>query len=200
MEARREGCPVHGAAPNTPAAVVFPQRERVLSPGNAQIIPVQLVRAGLIADPVALGVPEGAGVEAHDAEAGLGQPLQHHTPARAEADDAEVYLLVVWVAAHRGVDLLDRPQHVLARLRSLELAQQRAIPQLAALPQLQQVQRVPPPWCAHACDCGRRLRFNVSLLLPSYGRPGADARARSSCTRRRSRWEVGPRRSAARPP
>src|SRR5919201_1462812 len=145
MEARREGCPVHGAAANTPAAVVFPQRERVLPTNNAQIIPVQLMRAGLVADPVALGVPEGAGVEAHDAEAGLGQPLQHHTTARAEADDAEVHLLVVWAAAYRDVDLLDRPQHVLARFRSLELAQQRAIPQHSALPQLPQVQRVPPP-------------------------------------------------------
>src|SRR5919199_2768044 len=148
MEARREGGPVHGAAANTPAAVVFSQREWVLSANNAQIIPVQLVRAGLVADPVALRVPEGARVEAHDAETGLGQPLQHHTAARAEADDAEIDLLVVWVAAHRGVDLLDRPQHVHARRRSLELAQQRAIPQLAALPQLHQVQRVPPPWYA----------------------------------------------------
>src|SRR5919201_6329536 len=112
MEARREGCPVHGAAANTPAAIVFPQCERVLPSNNAQIIPVQLVRAGLVADPVALRVPEGAGVEAHDAEAGLGQSLQHHTTARAEADDAEIYLLFVRVAAHRGVDLLDRPQHV----------------------------------------------------------------------------------------
>src|SRR5919199_6845404 len=105
MEARREGRPVHGAAANAPAAIVFAQCERVLPSNNAQIIPVQLVRAGLVTDPVTLRVPEGAGVEAHDAEAGLGQPLQHHTAARAEADDAEVHLPVVWVAAHRDIDL-----------------------------------------------------------------------------------------------
>src|SRR5438045_3590336 len=109
MEAGREGRPVHGAAANAPAAVVFSERERVLSSNNAQIIPVQLVRAGLVAEPVALGIPERAGVKAHDAEAGLGQPLQHHAAARAEADDAEVHLLVVRIAAHWGVDLLDRP-------------------------------------------------------------------------------------------
>src|SRR5436309_11280418 len=107
MEAGREGCPVHGAAANTPAAIVFPQGERVLPANKAQIIPVQLVRAGLVADPVALRVPKRAGLEAHDAEAGLGQPLQHHTTTRAEADDAEIHLLVVWVTAHRDVDLLD---------------------------------------------------------------------------------------------
>jgi hypothetical protein len=75
MKARREGGPVDGASADAFAGVVVAEGEGMLAAGDAQIVPVELVRAALVADPIALGVPEGTGLEADNLEAGAGEPL-----------------------------------------------------------------------------------------------------------------------------
>ena len=85
---------MHRAAADAFAAVVGAQRERVVAAGDAQVLPVELVRACLVADPVALRVPERPGFEPHDAEARAREPLQQHAARRADADDEVIHLLV----------------------------------------------------------------------------------------------------------
>ena len=84
------------------AGVVAAQRYRVGAADLPGLGPVEGVRAPLVADPVAIRVPEGAGVQADDLPAGTGQPLRDHRAAGAGADHDEVDLLVVVEAAHVG--------------------------------------------------------------------------------------------------
>ena len=64
------------------------------------LVPVQLVRAGLVGDPVLIGMPERAGLDDHDPPSGPGQALGQDRSSGAGADDADVDLVGVVVAAH----------------------------------------------------------------------------------------------------
>ena len=66
----------------------------------ALVGPVQVRRAFLVGDPVAVGIPERAALEHDDPPAGAGQPLGEHAAAGAAADDQQVDLVVVAVARH----------------------------------------------------------------------------------------------------
>ena len=87
--------PAHAAT-----GVVLAHLDRVGAADDALLGPVQLVRAGLVGDPVLVGMPERAGLDDHDPPAGPGQALGQHRAAGAGADDAHVDLVGVVVAAH----------------------------------------------------------------------------------------------------
>ena len=58
MKARRESSPVNRASAHAFAAVIRAERERMRSAGDTQIVPIELVRAFFVADPVLLRIPE----------------------------------------------------------------------------------------------------------------------------------------------
>ena len=66
-----------------------------------------MVRAALVADPVAVRVPERSGVERDDLPAPPREALREDAAARAAADDDEVDLVVVVEAAHVAPQLRD---------------------------------------------------------------------------------------------
>src|SRR5947209_1510574 len=89
MKTRGEGCPVNRSSSDTTAAVVLSQGKRILAAGNAQIRPVELMRTGFIADPVAFGVPERTGLEADNGAAGFRQTLQQNASGRTDTNNDE---------------------------------------------------------------------------------------------------------------
>jgi hypothetical protein len=101
------------ATANASATIIGAKCQRIPPTGDAQLIPIQIVRARFIADPIALGIPERTGFESDHAESRTGQPLQQHAACRPNADYAEVYLLIIFVTAHGQVNVLDGPEHVL---------------------------------------------------------------------------------------
>ena len=84
------------------AGVVRAERHRVVAGDDARLGPVQVVRAGLVANPVLVRVPERAGVQGGDAPAAARQPLRERGAARATANDDQVELVGVGEAAHPG--------------------------------------------------------------------------------------------------
>ena len=76
----------HGAADAAPG-VVLAQLDRVVAAENALLRPVQGMRAGLVGNPVLVGMPERAGLQYHDAPARSRQPLREYRPAGAGPDD-----------------------------------------------------------------------------------------------------------------
>ena len=91
---------VHHRPADSAAGVVGPQRHRVVAGDDPRFGPVQVVRAGLVADPVGVRVPERSRVQGDDLPAGAGQALEHGGPARAAPDDHQVDLVGVGEAAH----------------------------------------------------------------------------------------------------
>jgi hypothetical protein len=67
----------------------------MVAAGNAEVVPVELMRAGFVGDPVSLGVPEGAGFETGNLEPGARETLQENTPGGTDADDRKVDELIV---------------------------------------------------------------------------------------------------------
>jgi len=92
---------VHHRPADAATGVVAAHRDRVGAADDPLLRPVQLVRAGLVAHPVLVGVPERARLEDDDLPAVPGQPLGEHRPAGAGADDDEVDLVAVGVPRHR---------------------------------------------------------------------------------------------------
>ena len=101
MEARGVSGVVHHRPAHAAAGVVFAHLDRVGAADDPFLVPVQLVRSGLVGDPVLVGMPERAGFDDHDPPSGPGQTLGQHRPSGAGADDADVDLVGVVVAAHR---------------------------------------------------------------------------------------------------
>ena len=81
------------------ARVVLAHLDRVGAADDPLLVPVQRVRAGLVGDPVLVGMPERAGLDDHDPPPGAGQALSEHRSAGSGADDAQVDLVGVVVAA-----------------------------------------------------------------------------------------------------
>jgi hypothetical protein len=76
VEPGRVAGEVHHRAADTTAGVVGAQRNRVVAGDDAGLGPVQVVRPGLVAHPVGVGVPERSRIERDDLPPGTGQPLQ----------------------------------------------------------------------------------------------------------------------------
>ena len=123
MKARREGRPMHRAAADAFAAVVFAEGQRMLAAGDPQIGPVQFVRALFVADPVTLGIPERASLETDHPEARPRQALQQYAAGRADADDAVVHFIRVSETLHLAADALQRAQAMAIRFRRFERAE-----------------------------------------------------------------------------
>jgi hypothetical protein len=67
----------------------------MFSAGDTEVVPIELVRAGFIRYPVALGIPERTCLETYDREARSGETLEQHSPRRTYPDDREVNLVGV---------------------------------------------------------------------------------------------------------
>ena len=90
MKARCKSSPVNRASAHAFAAVVRTERERMRSAGNAQIVPIEFVRAFFVADPVLLRIPEGTGLQCDDTKPRPRQTLHQHSAGASHADDAIV--------------------------------------------------------------------------------------------------------------
>ncbi len=110
MKAWSEPRPMHRSATHALATVIRAQRQWMLAAGDAQIVPIQFVRAGLITDPVPLGIPKRTGLDADDTPSCLGQALHQHPPGGADAHDHHIHLIFVGIVVHRRVETLYRPQ------------------------------------------------------------------------------------------
>ncbi len=89
----------HAAADAVPG-VVLAHFHRVLAADDALAVPVDVVRGGLVADPVGIGVPEGATFQHHHFPAEACQALRQDSAARARADDQQVYFVVIGITPH----------------------------------------------------------------------------------------------------
>ncbi len=69
------------------AGVIRAEGKRVGAAGHSKILPVEFMRAGFVADPVFLSVPEGAGFQAYHGETGARQTLQQDSASGADSDD-----------------------------------------------------------------------------------------------------------------
>src|SRR5947209_7535816 len=114
MKARREGRPVNGTSAYALAAVVRAKGEGIRAAGDAKIFPVEFVRSGFVADPVAFCVPEGASFKRDYSEPSAAQALKKNTTRGSASDDQVVNFVRIAVAAHRKVDLLKRSQLMMA--------------------------------------------------------------------------------------
>ena len=100
MEAGGVSGVVHHRPAHAASRVVLAHLDGVCAADDPLLVPVQLVRAGLVGDPVLVGMPERAGLDDHDPPSGPGQALGQDRPSGAGADDANVDLVAVVVAAH----------------------------------------------------------------------------------------------------
>ena len=125
MKAGSEGGPVDRAAADAFAAIVGAEGEWIGAAGDAEIFPVELVRAGFVADPVAFGIPEGAGFEGDDTETRAAEALQQDAAGRAAADDEIVDFIRIAEAAHRDIDVLQAARACAGRSLTIRRAEQR---------------------------------------------------------------------------
>ena len=91
---------VHHRPADPVSGVVLAQFDRVLSSDDPGRRPVELVLAGLVRDPVTVGVPERSGLEDDHAPARATQALREDRAAGPGADDHDVDLVVVGVPGH----------------------------------------------------------------------------------------------------
>jgi hypothetical protein len=109
MESRRKRGPVHRAAAYSLAAVVRSQRQRMLAARDPQIVPVELVRSLLIADPFPFRIPEWPGFQSHDSESCARKPLQQNATRRSDSHNAVIDGLALSELPHGRRDALHRP-------------------------------------------------------------------------------------------
>ncbi len=100
MEPGRIAGEVHHRAPDPPSRVVAAELDWVRARDHPGLVPVQLVRAGLVAHPVLVGVPEGPGVEHHDVPPVPSQPLRQDGASGTAPDDHDIDVVIVPVATH----------------------------------------------------------------------------------------------------
>ena len=118
VKARRVPGVVDHRAAHAAPAVVLAELDRVLAADDPRLGPVQLVCAGLVGDPVLVGVPERPGLQDQHPPAPPGEALRERRAAGARADDQHVDRLVALVAAHALA-----PRHA----RSVRVEQERGV-------------------------------------------------------------------------
>ncbi len=89
-----------GAAAHAFTAVVPAELDGVFSGADPVVGPVELLLGLFIRGEFLQGPPEGAGVEGHHGEAGLGQFCGQGAPAGAGADDGKIDFFGIGEAAH----------------------------------------------------------------------------------------------------
>ena len=100
VEARRVPGVVHHRPAHSAPGVVLAELDGITTADDPLLRPVQLVRPGLVGDPVVVGVPERSGLDDHDAPAPTREPLREHRPARPGTDDDHVHLVGLVVPLH----------------------------------------------------------------------------------------------------
>ena len=115
MEARRVARVVHHGAAHAAARVVRAERHRVGPADHPRLGPVQVMRRGLVAEPVGVRVPERPGVQGGHPPAGPGQPLQQHRAACPAAHDDQVDLVSVGELPHVAAEPMVRPGAVVGQ-------------------------------------------------------------------------------------
>src|ERR1700758_4247045 len=108
MKSWREGRPVHRSASDAFAAVIRSKGERMCAAGDAQVVPIKLVRAFLVANPVFFGVPERPRLESDYSESGAREPLKKHAACGADSDDAVIHGFTFGEFPHGCGDCLHR--------------------------------------------------------------------------------------------
>jgi hypothetical protein len=103
---------VHGATANAFPAVVSAEGQRMLTARDTNIVPVKIVRALLIAHPIALGIPKGASIKSDHAKARAGQALQKNSATCTHTHDEVIYFLAFGEVVHGCFDPLNRTEHV----------------------------------------------------------------------------------------
>ena len=127
MKAWRVAREVHHRPADAMAGVVLAHLDRIVPADDPLLVPVEGVRAVLVAHPVLVGIPERAFLEHDDAPARAGESLREHAAAGAAADDQEVDLVAVPVAPH-PVAIGDAPaMHVEQERRVVVRRPQRAL-------------------------------------------------------------------------
>src|SRR5207248_648064 len=82
-------------------AVVDAELDRVIAAGDPLVLPEELLLLGLVGREVLERSPERTGIEGDDGKARFGEFARKGPSACASADDCEIDLLGVIVAAHR---------------------------------------------------------------------------------------------------
>ena len=100
VKARGVSGVVDHRAADAPPGVVLAQLDRVRAADDPRLGPVERVGAGLVRDPVLVGIPERPGLQHEHPPAPAGEPLRQRGPAGAGADDQHVDRLVARVTAH----------------------------------------------------------------------------------------------------
>src|SRR3954449_12290698 len=100
MKPRCESCVMDHRAADAASAVVLAELDRILAADHARLGPVELVRAGLVGDPVRIGTPEGARLEHEHLPIAPCQALGERRPTGAGADDEHVDGILAGVATH----------------------------------------------------------------------------------------------------
>ena len=129
MKAWRKRGPVHGTAANSASTIVCAQRKRVLATRDTKLIPVELVRACFVRNPVTLRIPERPCLKADDAESGAREALQQYAAGRPDANDYKIGQIRVAKTASRKLDGLhgSKTLHGGAILRRFESTTERQI-------------------------------------------------------------------------
>ena len=100
MEARRVAGEVRHRPADADPRVVLAHLDRVVSPDDARVRPVDRGRGLLVGDPVAVRVPERPLLQDHDPPPRARKPLRQRDPAGARAHDDEVDGVLPAVAPH----------------------------------------------------------------------------------------------------
>ena len=100
MKTRAVAGIVDHRAADPPPGVVLAQLDRVRAADDPFLGPVQLVRAGLIGDPVLVRVPERTGLQDDDLPPLAGQSLGQDRPTGSGTDHDQVHLLLGGVLTH----------------------------------------------------------------------------------------------------
>src|SRR3982751_4296385 len=107
---------------------------------DPHVVPVEVVSAFFVADPIALGIPKRSGIETNYTKPGSCQALNQHSSARTHSDNGIIELFTFPEATHWTLNPLHRAEHVRLAVRRPELTQNRSFQWLPPWPG--------EPWCS----------------------------------------------------
>src|SRR5436305_11642587 len=108
MKAGCKSGPMNRTTTDSPSAIIRAKCYGVFSACNAQLIPIEVVGACLVAHPITFSIPKRACFNTYNAKPCSCKPLYKHTSCRANTYNAEIYFFVGSESMHWNIDLLDR--------------------------------------------------------------------------------------------
>jgi hypothetical protein len=135
----------------------------MLAGGDAQIIPIQIMSALFITDPIALGVPKRSRIEADHAKSGTSEPLQENAATGTHSHDDVIDLLPFREMTHGRLDPLHGTEHMWFSIGRLKFSRRGAFN--VCLPD--RVSRNAPtrPRLVHICLNPRGHNAGVPVML-----------------------------------